>query len=418
MVAVYTFGTQTHGGIWRGNPMNLDFSDADLAFRDEVQSFFRDTIPADMRRKAEAGLKWKKDDYVTWQKILNSKGWLAPNWPVDHGGAGWTPTQRYIFEQEHGAAPTPRVIPFGTSMVGPVIIAFGDAAQKAHYLPRILSSEDFWCQGYSEPGAGSDLASLRTRAVRDGDHYVVNGQKTWTTTAQWADMIFCLVRTSTEGKAQEGISFLLIDMHTPGISVRPIVTMDGGQEVNDVFFEDVRVPTENLIGEENKGWTYAKFLLSHERSGIAAVGTSKRQIERLKAIAAAEQSDGRPLIEDARFRDKIATVEIDLMALEYTELRALAAESKGKPPGPEASLLKIKGTEMQQAISELFLEAVGYYANPFIPEALEEGWNEEPVGPDYAAPLAPHYFNWRKASIYGGTNEIQKNIIAKMVLGL
>ncbi len=399
--------------------MDLEFSESDNAFRQEVRTFIRDNLPADIRRKMENDLELARDDYVTWQRILYKRGWMAPNWPAEHGGTGWTPVQRYIFEQELAYGHTPRVLPFGVSMVGPVIIAFGNNDQKNRYLPRILSSDDWWCQGYSEPGSGSDLASLRTRAVRDGNHYVVNGQKTWTTLAQYADMIFCLVRTDPEAaKPQEGISFLLIDMHSPGITVQPIVTIDGGHEVNSVFFEDVRVPVENLVGKENAGWSYAKFLLSHERFGIAAVARSEVQIERLKHIAAAEMVDGKPLIQDPAFRKKIAQVEVELMALEYTELRAMAAESAGKPPGPEASLLKIRGTEIQQEITALLMEAVGNYAQPYLPEAMQDGWNEDPVGPDYAAPLAGRYFNWRKASIYGGSNEIQKNIISKMVLGL
>lgn len=398
--------------------MNIEFTDAELAFRDEVKSFLANNLPQEISDRVDGGMEMRREDYKRWHKILYEKGWVAPGWPTEYGGTGWTAIQRYIFDEECAAASAPRVMPFGVSMVGPVIYTFGNEAQKAHYLPRILSNEDWWCQGYSEPGSGSDLASLRTRAVRDGDHYVVNGQKTWTTTAHWAEWIFCLVRTSTDGKPQEGISFLLIDMKTPGVSVRPIITMDGGHEVNDVFFEDVRVPVENLIGEENKGWTYAKFLLSHERAGIADVGRSKKQIARLKAIAKAEQANGKPLADDKRFRDKMSELEIDLMAVEFTELRALSRESSGKPPGPEANLLKIRGTEVQQRITELALEAVGYYANPYVPDALKDGWNEEPIGPEYAAPIAPKYFNWRKASIYGGSNEIQKGIIAKMVLGL
>ena len=398
--------------------MDIDFSDAELAFREEVRTFVGENLPSEISERIAQGIEMRREDYDRWHKILYAKGWVAPGWPVEYGGTGWTPVERYIFDEELAAASAPRVMPFGVSMVAPVIYTFGNEAQKAHYLPRILSNEDWWCQGYSEPGSGSDLASLRTRAVRDGDHYVVNGQKTWTTTAHWAEWIFCLVRTSTEGKRQEGISFLLIDMKTPGVSVRPIITIDGGHEVNDVFLEDVRVPAENLIGEENKGWTYAKFLLSHERAGIADVGRSKKQIAKLKAIAAAEQSNGAPLAEDKRFRDKISELEIDLMAVEFTELRALSKAAAGKPPGPEANLLKIRGTEVQQRITELTLEAIGYYANPYVPDALKDGWNEDPIGPEYAAPIAPRYFNWRKASIYGGSNEIQKGIIAKMVLGL
>ena len=399
--------------------MDIGLSDADKAFRDDVRGFIADRLPPDIKRRVEGGLALDREDYVTWHKVLYERGWAAPAWPREYGGTGWTPLQRYIFDNEIAAADAPRVIPFGVSMVGPVIFTFGDAAQKAHYLPRILSAEDWWCQGYSEPGAGSDLASLRTRAVRDGDRYVVSGQKTWTTSAQWADWIFCLVRTDPDAaKPQQGISFLLIDMQSPGIEVRPIRTIDGGQEVNDVFFDDVRVPVKNLIGEENKGWTYAKFLLSFERAGIADVGRSRKQLARLKAVAGAERSGGRPLAEDHRFREKIAAVEIDLLAVEYTELRALSRRVAGKEPGTEANILKIRGTEVQQRLCELLLEAVGPYANPYVPEALADGWNEEPIGPDYAAALAPRYFNMRKASIYGGSNEIQKGIVAKFVLGL
>ena len=398
--------------------MQIDFTDAEKAFRNEIRDFVTGNLPTDIRDKVESDIGLSREDYVRWHGILYEKGWVAPGWPVEHGGTGWTPIQRYIFGEECAAASAPRVMPFGVSMVGPVIYTFGNDTQKDFYLRRILSGEHFWCQGYSEPGAGSDLASLRTRALRDGDHYVVNGQKTWTTAAHWANHIFCLVRTDTEAKPQEGISFLLIEMDDPGITVRPIITMDGGHEVNDVFFDDVRVPAENLIGEENKGWTYAKFLLSHERAGIADVGRSKNRLARLKAIARSEQSGGRPLIEDVRFRDKIAELEIGLLALEFTELRALSSEEAGAAPGPEANLLKIHGTEIQQRLTELTLEAVAGYAQPYIPEALEGGWNEAPIGPDYAAAVAPRYFNWRKASIYGGSNEIQKAIIAKMVLGL
>ena len=398
--------------------MNLEYSDADQAFREEVQNFLRDNTPSTIRTKIDARQKLTKEDYMAWHKILYGRGWVAPNWPVEFGGTGWTPLQCHIFDEEIGLSGSPRVLPFGVNMVGPVIMEFGNDTQKAHYLPRILSCEDVWCQGYSEPGSGSDLASLKTRAVRDGDEYVVNGSKIWTTSAHWADMIFCLVRTDTNAKNQEGISFLLINMHESGIDVRPIITMDGGHEVNQVFFEDVRVPITNLVGEENKGWTYAKFLLKHERAGIAAIGSQKRQLNRLKEIARAEQSNGQALIEEPRFRDKISRAEIELMALEYTELRAVSAANQGRVPGTEVNLLKIRGSEMQQKISELLIEAIGYYANPFVPDSFDAGWNEEPIGPDYAAALAPEYFNWRKSSIYAGSNEIQKNIISKMVLGL
>ena len=398
--------------------MELRLSEPDEAFRQEVRAFIAENLPADIKRKVETGRRLDRQDYVIWQKILHARGWIAPGWPEEFGGTGWTPIRKYIFEEELAMGSTPAIIPFGLGMVAPVIMAFGSDQQKKKYLPRILATDDWWCQGYSEPGSGSDLASLKTRAVADGDDYVVNAAKTWTPMAQYADMMFCLVRTSDEEKKQNGISFLLIDMKSAGVTVRPITTIDGGSdEINEVFLDDVRVPQANRIGEEGKGWTYAKFLLGHERTGIAAVGRSKKQLMKVKEIAARELSGGRPLIEDRRFAEKIAMAEIDMLALESVVLKVLSEESAGRPPGPEASLLKIKGTELQQAITELLVEAVGDYAHPYVPEALEDGWNEEPVGPDYAAPLAPHYFNWRKASIYGGSNEIQKNIIAKMVLG-
>ena len=398
--------------------MDIPLSSADAAFQDEVRAFIAAELPGDVKAKVERGQHLDKGDYVRWQKILFKRGWIAPGWPEEYGGTGWTPLQRHLFEEELARASTPRIMPFGLSMVAPVIITFGDAAQKKHYLPRILSSEDWWCQGYSEPGSGSDLASLTTKAVADGEDYIVSGQKTWTTLAQYADMIFCLVRTSTEGKPQEGITFLLIDMRSPGIDVRPIRTLDGGEEINDVFFDEVRVPQANRIGEENRGWTCAKFLLGHERTGIAAIGRSKQELVQLKAIAAAEPAGSGTLAEDGAFAAQMADLEIDILALESLVLRIVADETEGRTPGAEASILKIKGTEIQQRLSELALEAIGYYANPYVAEAQLAGWNEELIGPEHAATVAPHYFNWRKASIYGGTNEIQKNIIAKMVLGL
>ena len=398
--------------------MNLSLSPEDRAFRDEARAFVAASVPSEIRRKQAAGIALNKDDHMAWHRILHERGWVAPNWPVEHGGAGLTPLRRHILERELAQGGAPWVLPFGVQMVGPVIMAFGDEAQKKRFLPRILSGEDVWCQGYSEPGAGSDLASLRMRAVRDGDDYTVNGQKTWTSYAHWADMIFCLVRTSGEGKPQEGISFLLIDMKSPGVTVRPIVTIGGKHEVNDVFFDDVRVPAANRVGKENKGWTYAKYLLRFERAGSADVGTQRRQVARLKEIARAERLDGRPLIEDRRFAGKLADLEIQLAAVDGTEMRVLAAENIGAEPGPEVSMLKLRGTEIQQRISELLLEAIGGAANPYIPEALSEGWNEAPIRPAHAAGVAPHYFDWRKASIYAGSNEIQKNIMTKAVLGL
>lgn len=396
--------------------MNLSFTAEDLAFRDEVRAFIEANYPARLREfgsRDDLG----KEDFLEWHRILGAKGWSAPAWPVEYGGPGWSPTQRYIFGEELARAETVPILPFGINMVGPVIYTFGTAEQKARYLPPILKGEEWWCQGYSEPGAGSDLASLKTRAVREGDHYIVNGQKTWTTLAQHADWGFFLVRTDPDAKPQQGISFLLIDMNTPGITVRPIITIDGGHEVNEVWLENVKVPVENLVGQENQGWTCAKFLLAHERSGIAGVARSKKGVERLKALARAETVEGAPLIEDADFKRKVAELEIDLTALEVTELRTLAREQAGRGPGPESSLLKIKGTEIQQRLTELALEAVGSYGAPSVRGFREMGDNFN-VGPDHAHWTAPNYFNMRKTSIYGGSNEIQRNIIAKMVLGL
>ncbi len=400
--------------------MDLRFTEEETAFRDEVRAFIRENVPEDVTAALRDGRSVGKDAMVRWTRILNAKGWSVPHWPVEFGGTGWTPIQQYIFQDELQQAPAPQMLPFGHNMVGPVIYTFGNDAQKAKFLPRITNLDDWWCQGFSEPGAGSDLAGLTTKAEKDGDHYVVNGQKTWTTLGQYADWIFCLVRTDPAApKKQMGISFLLIDMTTPGVTVRPIQTIDGGHEVNEVFFDDVRVPVDNLVGEENRGWDYAKFLLGHERVGIARVGASKERIRRLKEIARVEFAGSVPVWENRRFREKIAAVEIELKALEMTQLRVLSAEAKrahGKPD-PASSILKIKGSELQQATTELLMEAIGPYALPYEP-SREEGRNEPPVGPDYAAPLAPGYFNYRKVSIYGGSNEIQKNIIAKAILGL
>jgi alkylation response protein AidB-like acyl-CoA dehydrogenase len=400
--------------------MDLNYTSEDLAFRDQVRAFLETELPAGLRHKVLNHLRLGKEDYVRWHKILARQGWVAPGWPQEFGGPGWTPAQRHIFEEECARAGTPPIMPFGVNMVAPVIMAFGSQAQKDHYLPRILSCEDWWCQGYSEPGAGSDLASLKTTAVRgrdpEGEHYIVNGQKTWTTLAQHADMIFCLVRTDPNVRKQEGISFLLIDMHSPGITVRPILMLDEDHEVNEVFFDNVRVPAENLVGQENRGWTYAKYLLGHERTGIAAVGRSKRELARLKRMAGREQKNGRPLILDPLFAAKVAELEIELMALETTVLRVLAQADKA--PGPEASVLKVRGTEIQQRLTELIVEAAGPMALPF-DEAYLEGELEHSVfDDDFAAPLLSHYFNYRKTSIYGGSNEIQRNIISQMILGL
>jgi len=398
--------------------MNLDLSPEDRAFRDEIRSFVAENLSPATKRRVLEGLTVTKADSQDWQTILHDHGYGAPSWPLENGGTGWSSIRNYIFEDVliTGGAPGTNV--FGTKLVGPVILAYGSDAQKAHYLPRILAGEDWWCQGYSEPNAGSDLASLKTKAERQGDTYRVNGIKTWTTDAQHADMIFCLVRTSSKGKRQKGISFLLIDMKSPGVTLRPIITIDGGDEINEVRFDDVVVPVESRVGEENKGWTYAKLLLSHERLMIADVPRSKRLLAQLKTIAGREQSGGRPLIEDVHFADRLAALEIELTALEFTTLRFIAATDAGDEPGPLVSLLKIRGSEVQQAITEATLEALGPHALPYTPEALIDGWNEDPIGPDYAAPVSPRYFNARKISIYSGSNEIQKNIMAKHLLGL
>ena len=400
--------------------MDLTFTPEEQAFREEVRAFVREKLPESLRHKVVNSLRLTRDDHVMWQRTLHERGWGGPGWPKEHGGPGWNAVQQYIFEEECAAAGAPRLIPFGIKMVAPVIMAFGSPEQQKRFLPDISSARKWWCQGYSEPGSGSDLASLKTRAVRgldkDGDHFIVNGQKTWTTLGQHADWIFCLVRTDPQAKAQRGISFLLIDMKTPGITVRPIITLDGAHEVNEVWFENVRVPAENLIGEENKGWTYAKFLLGHERSNIAGIGISKREIERLKRVAATERKNGKPLLEDPLFSAKIARIEVDLMALEMTNLRVLSDEANEKAPGPAASILKIKGTEIQQAITELLVAAVGPYALPY--KAESESDEEGDIGPRYAAGLGAHYCNMRKLSIFGGSNEIQKNIISQQLLGL
>jgi alkylation response protein AidB-like acyl-CoA dehydrogenase len=398
--------------------MQLKLSKDDIGFRDEVRQFIADELPHDTQRRIENGLELSKEALVDWHRRLYKRGWSCPHWPVELGGCDWSPVQDYLFNTELGAASAPGPLPFGPGMVAPVIFTFGTEEQQQRFLPGILSGDDWWCQGYSEPNSGSDLASLQTRANRDGDHYIVNGQKTWTTLAQWADWIFCLVRTDSSGKKQQGISFLLFDMTSPGITVKPIITMEGGHEVNEVFFDNVRVPVENRIGEENKGWTYAKFLLGYERSGMAGVPKAKRQLRRIRSIANQEQHHGQPLAEDVRFRQKLADIEVQIMTLEATELRSLAATAAGGHPGPESSFIKIRGTEIDQLLTELTVEAVGNYMLPFAPEVVQHGWNEEPIGPDYAAVAAPDYFNTRKVTIYGGSNEIQKNIIAKAVLGL
>lgn len=399
------------------NDMNLEFTHEEEAFRGEVQSFLAEKLPASISSKVKLGKRLARQDMERWHAALGERGWLAPNWPGEWGGAEWSAIQSHIFDEESWAAGAPRVVPFGVSMLGPVLIKYGTPEQKAHYLPRILDGTDWWCQGYSEPGAGSDLASLKTRAERRGDHYIVNGQKTWTTLGQYADWIFCLVRTSGEGKPQEGISFLLIDMKSAGVSVRPIILLDGEHEVNEVFFDDVEVPVENLVGEENKGWTYAKYLLTHERTGTANVGNSTAALASLKEIARRTIKSGRPLSEDPFFAARMAKVEIDLEAMKTTNLRILAEADAGAAAGPESSMLKIKGTVIRQELNDLSRRALGPLALPFVSEALEEGYNEEPIGPEYANAIASDYFNNRKLSIFAGSNEIQRGIISKTKLG-
>jgi pimeloyl-CoA dehydrogenase large subunit len=396
--------------------MDLRFTPEENAFREEVRAFFRENLPKEVHAKLVEGRHASKQDLVDWTRKLHAKGWAVPHWPVEYGGTGWDPVRQYIFLEELQGFPAPAPLAFGVNMVGPVIYTFATEEQKQRFLPRIANLDDWWCQGFSEPGSGSDLASLKTRAVREGDHYIVNGQKTWTTLAQHADWIFCLVRTDPNVKKQEGISFLLIDMKSPGITVRPIETLDGGHEVNEVFFDDVKVPVENLVGQENKGWDYAKFLLGNERTNIARVGVSKERLRRIRELASIERIGDEPMIRNPRFREKLAAAEIELKALEMTQLRVVAAErtrEKGKPD-PASSVLKIKGSEIQQATTELLMEVIGPFAAPYDVHG-DDGSNE---AMDWTAQIAPSYFNNRKVSIYGGSNEIQRNIITKAVLGL
>jgi alkylation response protein AidB-like acyl-CoA dehydrogenase len=392
--------------------MDLAFTPEEQKFREDIRAWVQENLPREISHKVHNSLRLSRDDMQRWAKILGRKGWLGYGWPKEFGGPGWTAVQKHLFEEETALAGAPRIVPFGPVMVAPVIMTFGSPEQQKRFLPGIASGEVWWSQGYSEPGSGSDLASLKTRAERKGDKYIVNGQKTWTTLAQHGDWIFCLVRTSTEGKPQTGISFLLIDMKSPGITVRPIIMLDGEHEVNEVFFDNVEVPAANLIGEENKGWTYAKHLLSHERTNIADVNRAKRELERLKRIAKAER-----VYEDRRFRDEIAKLEVDIVGLEMLVLRVLSAEKSGKNPLDIAGLLKIKGSEIQQRYTELMMLAAGPYAVPFIREAMEAGWQGEYVGGAHVAPLASSYFNMRKTTIYGGSNEVQRNIVAQTVLG-
>jgi len=394
--------------------MDLAFTKEEQAFREEVRQFLRNNVPPQTRRKLVEGRHVSKEEMVIWWRILNKKGWGVGHWPKEYGGADWTGVQRYIFNEELQMFPVPVPLAFGVSMVGPVIYTFGNEAQKNYYLPRIANVDDWWCQGFSEPGSGSDLASLRTKAERKSDKWIINGQKTWTTLAQYADMIFCLCRTDPGAKKkQAGISFILVDMKSKGITVRPIQTFDGGDEVNEVFFDDVEVPYENLVGEENKGWDYAKFLLGNERTGIARVGVSKERIRRIRELASKVESGGRPVIEDPAFREKLAACEIELKALELTQLRVVVDEGKqGKGElYPASSLLKIKGSEIQQTTTELLMEVIGPFAAPY-----DEHPESSNKAMDWTVQIAPSYFNNRKLSIYGGSNEIQRNIISKALL--
>ncbi len=392
--------------------MDLAFTPQEQKFRETIRSWVHENLPRELSHKVHNALQLTREDMQQWGKILGKKGWLGHAWPKEFGGPGWNAIEKHLFEEECALAGAPRVVPFGPVMVAPVIMAFGNAEQQKRFLPGIASGEVWWSQGYSEPGSGSDLASLKTRAERVGDKYIVNGQKTWTTLGQYGEWIFCLVRTSSEGKPQTGISFLLIDMKSPGVTVRPIILLDGSAEVNEVFFDNVEVPAENLIGEENKGWNYAKHLWAHERTNIADVNRAKRELERLKRIAKAEG-----VFDDMRFRDEIAKLEVDVIALEMLVLRVLAAEKSGKQSLDIAGLLKIRGSEIQQRYSELMMLAAGPFSLPLIREAMEAGWQGDSVGQAHCAPLASSYFNMRKTTIYGGSNEVQRNIVSQFVLG-
>ena len=400
--------------------MDLRFTPEENQFREEVREFFRTAQPAHIRRKMELGQRLAKADIVDWQRILNAKGWAVPSWPVEWGGTGWGPVKTYIFKEEMQLAPAPDPLGFNVSMVGPVLIAFGSDAQKKHFLPKVANCDYWFCQGFSEPGAGSDLASLRTSAKREGDHYIVNGQKIWTSRAQHADWMFCLVRTKTEGKPQTGISYLLIDVKTPGLEIRPIYTIDGEHHFNEVFFDNVKVPAENLVGEENKGWGYAKYLLGHERVGIARVGASKYRLQRAKELAASVFIGDVPLSQTERFREKVASIEVELKALEITQMRVVA-NSVHLPPGapdPTSSILKLKGTELQQATTEILMEVAGPNAMIREQEHLWGTATGPSIGPEWTTTTAADYFYTRASSIYGGSNEIQKNVIAKRILEL
>ncbi len=399
--------------------MKVTYSAEELAFRDEVREFFATDYPQDILDKQNRGIPLTRDDFVRSMKAIYERGWAGVNWPVEYGGTGWTPVQKHLFAIEMAEANVPDMVPFGLNMVGPIIYTYGSEEQKQRFLPDILAANVWWCQGYSEPGAGSDLASLQTRAELAGDYFVLNGTKTWTTLGQYADWIFVLARTNTDvARRQEGISFLLVDMKSEGVSVKPIITIEGDHEVNEVHFDNVKVPVENLVGEEGRGWSYGKVLLQHERTNIAGVARSKFRLHKLHEQCERSVRGAAPLAEDASFMRRVAEVEVELRALEYTELRTLAAVKSGKAPGPESSILKIKGTELQQAIDTLFLDAAAYYALPYVPAQYSTDFSGERVGEGAETKSSLKYFNYRKATIYGGSNEIQKNIVAKHVLGL
>ena len=400
--------------------MDLRLTNEELKFRQEVREYFRTALPADIRARCVLGQRLSQEELKRWQRILHDKGWATPAWARDWGGTGWSAVQQYIFKEELHRAPAPEPLSFNVNMIGPTLIAFGTEEQKRHFLPKISSLDYWFCQGFSEPGAGSDLASLRTTAVRDGDHYVVNGQKLWTSTAHHADWCFLLVRTDPQAKKQQGITYLLMDMRTPGITVRPIITLDGHHETNEMFLENVRVPVANRLGEENKGWDYAKYLLGHERSGIARVGVSKMRLRRAVELARRVRTGGATLADDPRFRERVAAIEVELKALEITQMRLIAEIARsaaGGKPDPKASILKLKGSELQQAATGLLLEVAAYDAFEFDQDFVR-GLRAGSDDCDWARAIAPNHYFARHVSIVGGSNEIQRNILAKTVLGL
>jgi alkylation response protein AidB-like acyl-CoA dehydrogenase len=404
--------------------MRLAFNDEELAFQREVRDWITANMPPEVAEESRRSRTShvSKERLLQWQKKLAGKGWLCPNWPKEYGGPGWNSTQKFIFEMEMARADSPYLSSFSIKMVAPVLMKYGSPAQKQRFLPKIAAAEELWCQGYSEPGSGSDLASLRTKAVREGDHYIVNGQKIWTTNAHYADWIFCLVRTSNEGKRQEGISFLLIDMKSPGIKIDPIYLVDGTRtpmrhEVNQVFFTDVKVPVGNLVGEENKGWTYAKYLLEFERGGQAHGPRLRKAFRHLQTLSKTQLDAGEPLSASAQWREKMAALEIEIDAVEMNEMMFYSSLKTGDAPGNMGSVVKMRGTEVGQKVTELAVEAVGWYGAPFT-ELRNYDSNVMPIGGDYVDDVSPRYFNTRKTTIYGGSSEVQRNVLAKAMLGL